>query len=80
MRYVLLTDKANATMLVLCPDEETADAVGAAAILGDDGVSAWRMPEVAVTNHHRVSELLRQGCNLTEIAMHREVLATVDVT
>lgn len=65
--YVLLTDNNNATFLVACPDGEGAERVGIAAIFNDGGVSAWRLPDWAVTDHEAVRQILNRGEGIAEL-------------
>jgi hypothetical protein len=71
MIYVLLTDTNDGSALIACPTPEAADSVGAAAILNDGGVSAWLVPESAVIDHEKVTEILKQGGRIGDIAAAR---------
>lgn len=62
--YVLLTDDNNATFLVAASTEDNAEQVAAAAVFSDGGVSAWRVPTMALRDNDNLRDLLRQGYNL----------------
>lgn len=66
MKYVLLTEDES-TILVACPDDETAESVGRSAVFNDGGVSAWLVPAAAVTDYERVEEILSGGGSISEI-------------
>ncbi len=65
--YVLLTDDDDGTALIACPDEDTAEKVGAAAVFNDGDVSAWRVPTHAITDWEKVRRILRQHGNCSEV-------------
>lgn len=65
--FVLLIDQDDGTALVACPDEETADQVGAAAIWSSGGVSAYRVPTWALADTEAVVERLRDGRDTSEL-------------
>lgn len=67
MIYVLLTDDDDGTAMIACPDETAATELGWAAVINDGGVSAWRVPDRAITGHERVTEILRDGGSCTDI-------------
>lgn len=68
--FVLLTDNDDGCMLVACPDSQSAEALGSAAIWSDGDVSAWRIPTRAVTldgEHDAILDQLREGSGLHEL-------------
>jgi hypothetical protein len=67
MVYVLLTDTNSGTLLVACPNQETASEVGSAAVWSDGGVSAWLVPDLATTQINEVIAGLREGYYLSQL-------------
>lgn len=70
MQFVLLTDSDNATMLIACPDDATAQEVAGAAVFSDGGVSAWLVPERAVyvgASWYSIVDKLREGWDITNL-------------
>lgn len=61
MKYVLLTDSDNGCALVQCTDETEANAVAAAAVFSDGGVSAWLVPTMALPDSEALRDALREG-------------------
>lgn len=68
MIYVLLTDSDDTTVLVACADQNTADEVGSSAIFADGDVSAYIVPDWALTNTNEVIDRLRKSQNCTDLA------------
>lgn len=44
MRFLLLTDDDDGTLLIACEDREQAERLASAAVFSDGGVSAWLVP------------------------------------
>jgi hypothetical protein len=65
--FVLLADEHDATALVACPDQVTAESVVAATAYPDAEVSAWLVPVSAITDTDAVLGILRGGGGLVEL-------------
>lgn len=60
---LMLVDKDDNVALVSCPTREVLEGVGAAAIYGTGGVSAYPVLEHAILSHDKVKEILNDGGN-----------------
>lgn len=77
--YVLLNDNDNGAALVQCATMADAEAVGAAAIFSDGGVSAWLVPKRAIEDSEALRERLRDGETTHEIHEATESYKDVSV-
>lgn len=79
MIYVLLTDSNDGTAMIACRDDDKARAVGWAAVSGSGGVSAWVVPDHAITDVEAVIKELQDGGRCSDLDSLNTVEGTVAV-
>lgn len=67
MVKVILIDTHDEVLVVDCADDAEAEAVGAAAIWSDGGVSAYLLPEGSVKASKALFEALRDGGRIDDV-------------
>lgn len=76
MIRVLLTDNDDQSLTVWCPDMDTAEKLGRAAIYSDGGVSAWKI-NAPIHFTPMLIQWLRSGFSLDQIRQALNDLHTV---
>lgn len=64
---VLLTDDQDSTLLVHCPDAESANHLASAAVFNDGGVSAWLVPTTSRPVTPEIIDGLQRGDNIASL-------------